>query len=268
MRFSWLPAALAASLLASCSTLARPFTGPDADLSFTGGALIPDDDLPRAEGVVPNGLRISITSELINDETRARLLEVLKAKAGTRYASMRGETDPPQFELIITEMSENNDFDTNTIGAVAGAVIGGGTGVAVDRNSRVRGGVVGAAAGAAAGAFFFGEQQNAWAFEVLFKQRTSAEGAKQINTRSESGTSSGGSLAGTTGVVSGGDALQERTSQTSFDVTSNTAVSTRYFAVSSVGGVFSSEDGRKDAAREEIIKKLGDYLMGGGDIGF
>jgi len=270
MKTLWTVAATTAVLLLSsgCSTLARPFSGPEAQFSPAGGALVPDEDLPPPEDAVVGGLRVTINSELMNEEFRPKLLEELRRKAAGRYKSMVGETKPPQFEIVITEMTESNGFDTSTIGAVAGGLAGAGTGIAVDQNNRTRGGVVGGAGGALAGAFFFGEQQNGWAFEVIFKQRTSAEGAKKIDTNSRSGTNSGGSLAGTTGVLSGGSGLQERVTSTSFDVTSNTSVTTRYFAVACQGGVFSSDAGRAEAARETLLKRVSDWLMGGADVGF
>lgn len=252
----------------ACSTLARPFTGPDADFSGAGGAIQPDDDLPCAENAVPKGLRVSIDSSLMDDEFRAQLAEQMRAAAGGRYVSMRGETREPQFELLITEMTNNDKFEPSTVGAIVGGLGGAAGGAAADSRWRSRGAVIGGAAGAGVGWLAFGKQQNVWAFEIKFKQRTSVEGRGKINQKQGNATASGGGQVGNTGMAAGGGSVSDATKTVAFDVTSNTAVQTRYVAVAVEGSSFSTESGRKEAAKKVLLERLPGYLMGGKVVDF
>jgi len=259
---------LCAALASACSTLARPFTGPDADFSGAGGAITPDDDLPCAANCVPKGLRIAIDSTLMDEQFRGELVDKLRTAAGGRFTSMRGQEGEPQYELMVTEMTNNDEFEPSTVGAIVGGLGGAGAGAAIDPRWRTRGAAIGAAGGAAAGWLLFSKQQNLWAFEIKFKQRTSAEGRGRIDARQEHNTNSGGGLAGNTGVSSAGGSLNEQTKTVQFDVTSNTAVQTRYVAVAVEGGAFSTESGRSEAAKKLLLERLPGFLMGGNVVDF
>ncbi|MCR9246419.1 MAG: hypothetical protein NXI31_15405 [bacterium] len=259
---------LAVAMLASCSALSRPFTGPDADFSGAGGALQPDDDLPCAENCVPKGLRIAVDSTLMDKDFQKEFAQALRNTSAGRFVSMRGQTGEPQFELLVTEMTNNDKWEPSTVGAIVGGLGGAAGGAAADKRWRSRGAAIGGAAGAAAGWLLWSKQQNLWAFEVKFKQRTSAEGRGKIEQKGGSETSSGGSLQGVTGMGAGGTAFQEQVKRVDWDVTSNTAVQTRYFAVAVEGGAFSSEAGRADAAKAALLERLPTFLMGGDVIDF
>lgn len=260
-------ALLAAAVSTSCSSLARPFTGPDAEFTGAGGAISPDDDLPPAEDCVPKGLRITIDSTLMDEEFRGELVSKLRETSGGRYVSMRGQQGEPQFELQVTEMTNNDKFEPSTVGAIVGGLGGAAGGAAADKRWRSRGATIGGIGGAAAGWLLFSEQQNIWAFEVKFKQRTSAEGSGQINQRQSNETGSGGNVQGNAGAF-GGSSVEEQTKRVTFDVTSNTAVQTRYFAVAVEGGAFSTEGGRADAAKALLLERLPGFLMGGNVVDF
>lgn len=261
---SLLFAAVAAT---ACSSLARPFSGPDADFSGAGGAISPDDDLPPAETCLPKGLRISIDSSLMDETFRGQLVEKLRAASGGRYASMKGETKDPQFELLVTEMTNNDKFEPSTVGAIVGGLGGAAGGAAADKWSG-RGAAIGGVAGAAVGWLAFSKQQDTWAFEVKFKQRTSAEGHGKLQQKQENKTNSGGAQTGNTGLTAGGGSLNDQVKNVSFDVKSNCAVQTRYFAVAVEGGAFSTQDGRKEAARKMLLDRLPGWLMGGHAVDF
>lgn len=258
---------LSAAFAASCSSLARPFTGPDADFSGAGGAITPDDDLPCSENCVPKGLRIALDSSLMDDAFRAQLAEKMRGAAGGRYVSMKGETKEPQFELLVTEMTNNNKFDPSEVGAIVGG-LGGAVGGAAADKWNARGAVIGGVGGAAAGWLLFSKQQDTWAFEVKFKQRTSAEGQGKINQKQDNNTNSGGGQTGTTGLAAGGSSASDQTKRVTFDVKSNTAVQTRYVAVAVEGGAFSTEDGRKEAAKKALLERLPSFLMSGNVVDF
>jgi len=258
---------LTAAVSTACSSLARPFTGPDADFSGAGGAITPDDDLPQPENCVPKGLRIAIDSSLMDDAFKAQLAEKMRAASGGRYASMRGETKDAQYELIVTEMTNNDKFEPSTVGAIVGGLGGAAGGAAADKWS-VRGAAIGGVAGAAGGWLLFSKQQDTWAFEVKFKQRTSAEGHGRLQQKQANNTNSGGAQTGNTGLRAGGGSLNDQVKTVTFDVKSNTAVQTRYVAVAVEGGAFSTEAGRKEAAQKVLLERLPGYLMGGVAVDF
>ncbi|MFO1077224.1 MAG: hypothetical protein U1E73_05805 [Planctomycetota bacterium] len=259
---------LVAALSTACSTLGRPFSGPDADFSGAGGAISPDDDLPVAQNCVPKGLRIAIDSTLMDTDFRTQLSGKLRETAGGRFVSMRDQTGDPQYELIVTEMTNNDKFEPSKVGAIVGGLSGGVGGAVADKRWRARGAAIGAVAGAAAGWLLFSKQQNLWAFEVKFKQRTSAEGRGKIKQNQRNETSSGGSLQGNTGVGSGGSSANDQTKVVDWDVASNCAVQTRYFAVAVEGGAFSTEAGRAEAAKAVLLDRLPGFLMGGNVVDF
>lgn len=258
---------LAAACSTACSTLGRPFTGPDAEFSGAGGAITPDDDLPVSDTCVPKGLRVTLDSSLMDEAFRGQLVDKLRSTSGGRYVSVRDETKEPQFELLVTEMTNNDKFQPSTVGAIVGGLGGGVGGAAADRWGG-RGAVIGGVAGAAAGWLLFSKQQDTWAFEVKFKQRTSAVGHGKIQQKQAHSTHSGGGLTGKTGVGAGGSSLNDQVKNVDFDVASNTAVQTRYFAVAVEGGAFSTDDGRKEAARKVLLERLPSFLMGGNVVDF
>lgn len=258
---------LAAALGTSCSSLARPFSGPDAEFSGAGGAISPDEDLPVADHCVPKGLRVTIDSSLMDADFRGQLVDKLRSTSGGRYVSVRDEAKEPQFELLVTEMTNNKNFEFSKIGAIVGGLGGAAGGAAADR-WRGRGAVIGGLTGAAGGWLLFSKQQDTWAFEVKFKQRTSAAGHGTIQQKQKHGTNSGGGLTGNTGVVAAGSSLNDQVKSVDFEVASNTAVQTRYFAVAVEGGAFSTVDGRKEAARKVLLERLPSFLMGGNVVDF
>lgn len=264
LAFSFL---LATAFCTACSTLARPFTGPDAEFSGVGGAIGPDDDLPLSDTCVPKGLRVTIDSSLMDAAFRGQLVDQLRSTSGGRYASVRDEKKDPQFELLVTEMTNNKNFELSKVGAIVGGLGGGVGGAAADRWGG-RGAVIGGLAGAAGGWLLFSKQQDTWAFEVKFKQRTSAAGHATIQQKQIHGTHSGGGLTGNTGVGAAGSSLNEQVKNVDFEVASNTAVQTRYFAVAVEGGAFSTVEGRKEAARKVLLERLPSYLMGGNVVDF
>lgn len=164
-------------------------------------------------------------------------------------------------------MTNNDKFEPSKVGAIVGGLSGGVGGAVADkrwrarcrdRRRRRRGGRLAAVQQAAEPVGVRGEVQAA--------HERRGRGKIKQNQRNE--TSSGGSLQGNTGVGSGGSSANDQTKVVDWDVASNCAVQTRYFAVAVEGGAFSTEAGRAEAAKAVLLDRLPGFLMGGNVVDF
>ena len=251
-------------LLAGCSTFERTFGSPQP--RFEGGAAIQFIDVPKPDaGECALGeLDIRVNSDLIPPEHRAALGKRILDAVGGRFQPWTTKTKTPEYRLVINQINSQQDWDASGVGALLGAGIGAGTGAAIDASNRWRGGGIGAVGGGVLGAVLFGEERNAWAFSVSVTQATS-----QVERSLESERSDGTSLdTGVQGMSSLTAGNQRQGSVDSSRVMFHSKQYTYPYAcvVSVDAGSLHSRSSIEEAARQKLIERLPEAMLGGGEV--
>jgi len=269
-RASSLLAAVTLISLGACSSI-NPMA-VEARFNSVGGAIqplrLPD---PDSEDVHRRGLSLRIDSQLAQEDSEfsSRFAAALRQASDGRYESMRGvEGKDAQFEIFITEMNESNGFEKSEVGGVAGALAGAGTGLYVARNNPWLGIGAGAFGGYLLGELLFGENRDAFIYQVEFRQRTSAAGRLDFDDVAENSGSQGIGGMGDDEIHMAAMRVQKSVDKAVFDTTTNVAREVRYFGILVDGGALSGKDARRAEARRIMLERVPGWLMGGQAVAF
>jgi hypothetical protein len=268
-RASSLLAAATLISLGACSSI-NPMA-VEARFDSVGGAVqplrLPD---PDSEDVHRRGLSLRIDSQLAQEDSEfaSRFAAALRQASDGRYESMRDvEGKDPQFEIFITEMSESSGFDESEIGGVAGALAGAGVGLAVASDPWLGIGA-GSLSGYLLGELLFGENRDAFIYQVEFRQRTSAAGRLDFDDVAENSGSQGIGGMGDDEIHMAAMRVQKSVDKAVFDTTTNVAREVRYFGILVDGGALSGKDARRAEARRIMLERVPGWLMGGQAVAF
>jgi len=256
--------AAAVLVLVGCSAFERTFGPAKAD--FGGGAAIQFLDVPAPDEskYAVGELDMRVNSDLIGPEQRAELGKRILETVGERFKPWTTRTKEPQFRLVINQINSQQEFEGSNVGALMGGMAGAGAGAAIGANNRWQGAMIGGAGGAGVGYLMFGEERNAWAFAITVTQATCQVDRNLAATRRD-GASFNTSVQGGSGVSGGG---QDQHAVDDLRLSFKSGLYTYAYActVSVDAGSLHGRQSIEEAARNKLISRLPEAMLGGGEI--
>ena len=251
--------------LTSCSTVERTFGGPKADFA-SGSAIEFRMDLPQPDPskYAIGELDIRINSDLISGEERQRLVQAIGQTVDGRWKPWTTRSKQPQFRLVINQINSKQDWEGSNMGALMGGAAGAAAGTHMDEHAPFRGFVWGAAVGGCLGYAAFGGEHSAWAFHIAVTQATAGVN-KAASSVDSKGTVFGSGVGNPSSSSGAGSSVGMQTSE---DI--NYVGSTQRYefgcAVEVESGSFSGRSSIEQAARNVLISRLPEAMLGGASL--